>query len=105
MNSLMRLLVIDELAEVEKVLGIVDKKDINNMISVAEQLDMKCLNFVDSIGDTYFNEKQVNEIKKEIVILQCYSPVSKKLLDMIEEGIKIAQREGAYLKFEDLANS
>ncbi len=99
---MIKLLVIDEFAEVEKVLGIVDKKDINNMISVAEQLDMKCLSFVDVIGDTYFNEDQASELRKEIEILQQYPQVSKKLLGIIEEGIKIIQREGAYLKFEDL---
>ena len=74
----MRLLIEDEFGEIEKILGYIAKKDINVMANIAEDHNLKCLSFVDIVGNTYFSEKQLLEIKKnEIEILENNPKINK----------------------------
>ena len=102
----MKLLMIEELGDTEKILGIVDKYEIQQLINAAERHSLKCLSFVDTVGNTYFNEMQIAEIKnKELAVLENDPTVNKKLLAMIKEGADIiSQTEHLYLKFEDFGN-
>ncbi len=101
---MIRLLIEDELGTLEQILGTVSKKDIKTMTDIAEKYTLKCLRFVDTTGDTYFNEGQLWEIKNnEIKILEQEPAIKPELLDMLQRGLLSGLEESfLFLKFEDL---
>ena len=93
--------VIDEDGELYAEPVMVDEDGLRNLIKIAHAKDLKCLNFVDAVGDTFFNEKQLHHIKKEIDLLRKDEQVEQKVLDNIEKAVNEALKDALlYLKFE-----
>jgi hypothetical protein len=92
--------IVDEDGVTLSDIGSIEESDLRQLISVATNLDLPCLRFVDTTGDTIFNEKQMYQIKEEIRRLREYKGVSQPLLDVIERGIDEALKDVFhYLKF------
>jgi len=101
--EMIRLLVQDEFAEEEYILGYFNETDITNLIDFAAHNNLKCLKFIDVSMNTYFSEMQMFQIKKEVAVLVEYSEINPHLISLIIRGIDIALSEGAsFLKFEPL---
>jgi len=98
----MRLLVVGEFGEVEKDLGIVANKDILTLCKKAEVHELSCLSFIDLLSDTYFNSYQLEELQRELAVLQQVPDLSADLLAKIQDGVEntLAHDGWTYLKFE-----
>jgi len=94
-------LIINEEYEVVSDMGIVDTDAFEKIIKVATELNMKCLSLMDYVGDTFFNEKQMHYIKKEIEVLRQRADIDQEALSVIEKGIEEGLKDVfLYLKFE-----
>jgi len=96
-----KLLIVDLCGELVQNLGTYSEKDIQKLIEIALDKNLQCLSFIDVDQDTFFSEKQLLSIKKEIQELESNCDVNKKLLKEVQKGIEIALEEG-YLKFEPI---
>jgi len=92
--------VIHEFGELIDLFGKFEEKDIQLLVKKAIKENMSCLLFVDLHRDTYFNELQCKDIKKEISILKSYKELSKVLLDSIEKAVDETIKREVFLKFE-----
>lgn len=81
--------------------GTISDKDMFFIITSADKLKMKCLNFIDDVQDTIFNYYQGEQIKQEIDILRSYPGISQEALDVIQRGINqfSNEEECVLLKF------
>lgn len=95
----LKILIVDLVGELIKDLGLFSENEIEKLIDMTHKLNLNCLQSIDLVGDTYFSEKQLLEIRREMDILKTTNTVSLELLDTIERGIIIALEEG-FLKFE-----
>lgn len=100
-----RLITMNEFGEVLKECGSIDQASLQKIVSIAESEGMSCVSYIDTEGDTYFNEAQLQEAQKEINILSTYSDVSREVVELIQSAIRCALEQGSftYLKFEHSA--
>lgn len=83
--------------------GSIPVKDLLEFIKQAERHDAKCLQFIDVTGDTIFSEKQMRQIREELLYLKNDPLVNRDIISIIERGIDEALLENFdYLKFEGL---
>jgi SHS2 domain-containing protein len=96
----MQLQIVSEYREIKKDYGFFPDEKIQNLITAAELLSLDCLSTLDVVGDTYLQDTQSLEIKKELEILKQQSKVDEKLLNTIQEAIDIVLTEDfLFLKF------
>jgi hypothetical protein len=94
-------LIINEKYEVVSDMGIIDTDAFEKIIKVATELNMKCLSLMDYVGDTFFNEKQMYHIKKEIEALRQRTDIDQEALSVIEKSVEEGLKDVfLYLKFE-----
>lgn len=99
MSAQIRLAVVDEMGELEQVIGNLDKENLEAVIKASEQSKFKCLPYVDINDNTYFNEYQCLEILKEIEELNNKN-LDQATLKLISQGAKITTSDVyQYLKF------
>ncbi len=93
--------VIDKKWKIIKEIGGVEDMKLHNFTKQCNQKNLKCLSFVDFVGDTYFNEKQIREILKEIEVLQEDKQVNQEIVEIIQRGcLEALKGFNYYLKFE-----
>ena len=98
----MILLVIDELNEVEKNYGEIDREQITNIINFSKEHNFECLGSVDLKLDTIFNEEQMGEVKKELEIIQQNQIADQKIINLIKEAIDFGTLDNyLYLRFQN----
>jgi hypothetical protein len=93
-------LIINEEYEVISKIGLIETDEFEKIITIAEHLNMKCLSLADYVGDTFFNEKQMAVIRKEIAILKKEENIDQNALKVIEHAIDEGLKDVfLYLKF------
>jgi hypothetical protein len=93
--------IIDENGEVQKYVGLIEEEDLLYLTKMAEEKDLKCLPFVDYVGDTIFNAKQLEQVEKEIEILRQSGDIAEKILSPIERGVEeVGKNDLLFLRFE-----
>lgn len=93
--------VINEDSEVLQTIGQIIDNDLINATKEAQRNNLKCLSFVDFVGNTIFNAKQCREILQEIKILKAKSNIPEWILNMITIGAQEALSDvHLYLKFD-----
>jgi hypothetical protein len=60
----------DRNAKVVQLLESLDTENFRQITSTASNFNLRCLPYVDFIGDTIFNHKQLLELIKEITLLK-----------------------------------
>lgn len=93
----MKLLVLDEDGKLFRSIGTIADTDMQYLITTATQLKFKCLSFIDFSSNTYFQEKQIYELKKEIDYLAEQGLLRKDLYQLLAEGVKEALSDGFLL--------
>jgi len=102
-NKLIKIVVLNELGKQIATFGKFSINDIQKMINLAETLNMPCLAFIDIFQDTYFNDIQCQDIKKEIEILKQHdTTLNPTLLSSIQGATNKALTEEEYIKFEGI---
>ena len=100
-KKFIKIAVIDEFGENIGFLERFSVDDIEKMVHIAEENNMRCLAFVEIFEDTYFNEAQCRDIKKEeLGILKVHDELNKDLLDALSRAVNLAIKESSYIKFE-----
>lgn len=61
---------------------------------------IKQFKFITIMAETIFNTKQLQELSKEIPIVEELNIINKEDLEVIKNGIKVALEKNLYLKFE-----
>jgi len=60
----------DRDAKIIQLIGSLNTDDFRTITSIASQLKLRCFPFIDFIGDTILNHKQLLELIKEITFLK-----------------------------------
>ena len=89
--------VIDEFGKYVTIFGQFKPYDVQQLIDLTEKNKMSCLAFIDLSGDTYFNELQCKDIKKELKIFNNYN-LNKALLDTLFRAADTAIKSESYIK-------
>lgn len=92
--------VIYEFGEFIDDFGQFKEENIKKLVKIATKKNMPCLSFINLPNDSYFNELQCKDIKKELHILNKYNELDKNLLDSIEKAVDLAIEKEAFVKFE-----
>lgn len=101
---IIKVLVVDEDNEIVNAnVGRIAAKDLLEFIKQAENHNAPCLQFIDVTGDTLFSNKQMYQIREELLDLKHDPAVNQKIIAIIEQGIDEGLlRDFDYLKFEGL---
>jgi len=99
---MIQIIVLDEFGEQSASFGKFNINDIQTIIDKAEKENMSCLAFVDILQDTYFNDIQCRDIKKEIETLKQYENLNPELMLTIQKAVNKALVEEEYIKFEGI---
>jgi len=94
----MNILVVDEWGQHVVIFGKYEIKEIEDLIMTAKKHNMSCLSFIDVSGDTYFNELQCEDIKKELEILRTNKALDKNLLNALLRAADTALKSQSYIK-------
>lgn len=98
----MILLIIDELNNIEKNFGMINKNKISKIVDFSKKYNFDCLGFIDLELDTIFNEEQMRIIKRELEILQKNKIVDQNTINLINESVDFGISENyLYLRFHN----
>ena len=97
-KNVMKIIVLDQWGESIIIFGEFKVEDFQKVINIAEKYDMPCLGFIDTIEDTYFNEEQCADIRKELVTLRNYKELNKTLLHALFRASDTAVKSESYIK-------
>ena len=82
-----------------QLLGSLEIEEVIAISDIASQENLKCLSFLDYIGETVFNKLQIEQIKAELQNLKRFDTISKSLI-IIENSVnKIPKDTKYYLMF------
>jgi len=93
--------VLDDEKKIKSKIGLIEDDDLLSLTDLATEKDLKCLAFVDFVGDTYFNEKQLREILQEIEVLKADEQANQEIVEIIQKGcLEALENFNYYLKFQ-----
>ena len=96
----LKIFIMDEFYKIEKFLGIISNDDVEEIVKIAEEKNMRCLRFISNLEDSIFNDKQAVIIQDELKELR-KAKVKERALSAIEEGSEtIVSDVYTYLLFE-----
>lgn len=84
-------------AQVIQLLECLDTENFRVITSLASDFNLRCLPYVDFVGDTIFNHKQLVELIKEITFLKNQENViNEKELDALKTAALVALENPDY---------
>lgn len=85
---IIKVIIVDENNEiVNGNVGTITAQNLLEFIKQAEKHNAKCLQFIDVTGDTFFSNKQMYQIQKELLDLKDDPAINQDIVNMIQRGI------------------
>ena len=96
----------DRSGKLLKELGAINDDDLISLTDMATEKKLRCFPFIDAVGDTILNNKQLRELTREIDLLKkTINDNQQKYLSIIDCSVKEALKDSSiYLIFKGECN-
>lgn len=91
------LYLIKNLKSFVREVGIIDEDDFRMILNEANKKKLGYLSFIDYIGDTVLNQKQLKILQKELEFLESDNQLNSEAINIFRKAIQQALREKLYL--------
>lgn len=101
-NNFISVVILNKEGELEKLLGGLYVSELEPILNLASQKNLKCLSFISFTNNTYFNEEQAYQILNELKQFN-EDEVKQETLDYLTKVInELLKDHSFYIKFQPL---